>query len=720
MAVARPRRIGKPSRVSRRRVSIGHGLEFLTEVRSAAIPRATPRTRPSLIMHTRMASGKKAAARERASGADGRAGRWKTRPGCRSLYRAFMIALVAWPSIAAPEMPERPWHVLILEAYDPWLPATIQLDQAMRRALHDDTSRLTDVYTEALDTGRFRGRDLEDAFLGLLRKKYGADTPDVILAGAPFALDFAVRHRTELWPEARIVFYGVPSGAAPLTLPPDVTGQYIQYDAAGTVALALRLSPAVRRILVIGGVTESDQGRVRSAIDAAARLSPGIDIVRLDKLPYSEILRVLEKQPIDSFAIFAGFYRDVRGDTFLPADVVEKLSSASTVPIYSVFGSMLGHGIVGGALTDFERVGRQAGELAAGVLSGRISPSAAPRPASAASCVVDARQMARWSLPEARLPPGCSVAFRVPGMWETYRWQVAGGIGLILLQALLIGGLLFQRRQRRRATLEVHQIRAALTHASRLATVGELTAAISHEINQPLGAVQSNADAVEMLLDAHPPRLDRVRDVLADIRAANLRASEVVRRLRALLQKHELAMQSMDLNDAVNAVLRLVATEARRREVTLDAALVARPLRVRGDSVQLQQVVLNLLMNAMEAMTDTPASRRRIRIRTSITGREAFVHVDDGGRGIDRDQLPHLFESFYTTKANGLGLGLSIARSIVRAHGGRIQSENNAGGGATFVVAIPAERGDSDRSQRKADLAGIQATASSASRPTPP
>jgi len=153
---------------------------------------------------------------------------------------------------------------------------------------------------------------------------------------------------------------------------------------------------------------------------------------------------------------------------------------------------------------------------------------------------------------------------------------------------------------------------------------------------------------------------------------------------------------------------------------TLDAALVARPLRVRGDSVQLQQVVLNLLMNAMEAMTDTPASRRRIRIRTSITGREAFVHVDDGGRGIDRDQLPHLFESFYTTKANGLGLGLSIARSIVRAHGGRIQSENNAGGGATFVVAIPAERGDSDRSQRKADLAGIQATASSASRPTPP
>jgi C4-dicarboxylate-specific signal transduction histidine kinase len=233
-------------------------------------------------------------------------------------------------------------------------------------------------------------------------------------------------------------------------------------------------------------------------------------------------------------------------------------------------------------------------------------------------------------------------------------------------------------------------MRVELAHAARLAAVGELTAAISHEINQPLGAVQSSADAAEMLLESPSPRLDRVREILANIRAANHRASEVVRRLRTLLHKHEPTRQPFDLNDIVDDVMRMVDAELRRRRIGIESGSSSRPLWVEGDPVQIQQVVLNLLLNAMDAIGNAPAERRRIRVRVADDGDGmAVLQVSDRGQGIAEEDLPRLFESFFTTKPQGMGLGLSVSHSIVKAHGGRIHARNNSHGGATFAVALP-------------------------------
>src|SRR5439155_1965041 len=295
-------------------------------------------------------------------------GRWRCKRarGClRRVGEAVLtlaVTLCVCVSTEQIQAAEPPWRVLILQGYDPWLPSTIQLDQAMRQALHASGPRLIDIYTEALDSGRFRSEELEDAFLALLRKKDARDKPGVVMAGAPFALDFALRHRAELWPETPIVFFGIPEGSlAQRALPANVTGQFIRYDAAGTLALALALSPDTRRVLVVGGVTDADQARVRSALDAAAQLAPGRDIDRLDHLAFSGILRNVSRQPRESIVLFMGFYRDAHGDTYVPQTALEKLATASAVPVYSHFGGLIGHGIVGGAVTDFEREGREIG-----------------------------------------------------------------------------------------------------------------------------------------------------------------------------------------------------------------------------------------------------------------------------------------------------------------------------------------------------------------------
>ena len=235
----------------------------------------------------------------------------------------------------------------------------------------------------------------------------------------------------------------------------------------------------------------------------------------------------------------------------------------------------------------------------------------------------------------------------------------------------------------------VAEINEELVHASRLAVLGELSASIAHEINQPLGAILSNADSAEMLLAADPPQLDELKQVIDDIRRDDVRAGEVIRRMRSLLRKQELVMEPFDLNRAIGDVLELVRTDLSRRGVEVTTKFAMIPI-VHGDQVHVQQVVMNLVLNSLEVMTENVASKRGIDIVTARTDDgQIEVTFADTGPGIHPQHLARLFDSFFTTKQNGMGLGLSIARSIVEAHGGRIWAENGAEGGAVFHFSIP-------------------------------
>jgi two-component system, LuxR family, sensor kinase FixL len=236
-----------------------------------------------------------------------------------------------------------------------------------------------------------------------------------------------------------------------------------------------------------------------------------------------------------------------------------------------------------------------------------------------------------------------------------------------------------------------------LAHASRLAVVGELTAMIAHEINQPLGAILSNAEAAEMLLESEKPALEEIRLILADIRKNDLRADEAIRRIRDLLRKHETQMKPLDINETISDVLRLVTGDTLRRNIEVRRDLARSLPPAFGDKIYLQQVLLNLIVNGMDAMNEIPESERRMTIQTKQKDNHHIeVTVADSGPGIVPDKMPFIFESFFTTKHNGLGLGLSIARSIIETHQGRLWVENNPDCGATFHFTVQtAPNGDS-------------------------
>jgi signal transduction histidine kinase len=609
---------------------------------------------------------------------------------CRSV-RLICAGLMLWLASVSPAS-AAPKQVVLLydERTDP--PGLSVLDASLTRTLTSGAPGSVEIYREAMDLSRFGSDAYVLRLRDHLRTKYADKQIDMAVAAMSPALDFLLTHGDTVFPGTPVVFCGIDRRSFEgRSLPSHVTGVLVKREFAPTLELALRLHPGTERIVFVGGASEFDAQLVKQAREELGRFEDHLAFTWLTALPLRELLTHLSQLPPRTIVLYSGLFRDGAGESYVPHAVAERLAAAANAPVYAFVDQYLGRGIVGGHLYSLDAHGEAAANLALQILAG-TAPSQLPLVESAASrTMFDWRQLQRWGLDESQLPPEAIIRFREPSLWSAYRLYIIGAVTIVALQALMIGSLLLQRARRRRAELEVQHNRVELAHAGRLATIGELTATIAHEVNQPLAAILANVDAAELLLESGKAGLEDVRHILAEVRKDDLRASEVIRRLRGLLAKHEMARERVDLNGMFADVLEVLGAEAGRRQVELATEFDPALPRVLGDRVHLQQVVLNLIVNAMDAMADTHVSQRRVAVRTALRQDGSVeVAVTDRGHGIGREDLSKLFESFFTTKQRGMGLGLSIARSIVESHGGRIWAESDAGAGATFRFTLPA------------------------------
>lgn len=243
---------------------------------------------------------------------------------------------------------------------------------------------------------------------------------------------------------------------------------------------------------------------------------------------------------------------------------------------------------------------------------------------------------------------------------------------------------------RKQAEQEQYMLRRQLTHVSRLTTAGELTAALAHEISQPLAAILANAQAARHILNDEKPDMDELHAILDDIISDDTRAREVIKRIRSLLRKESAKSGRMDINRVIEDALKLVERESRFRRITVRSALAQGLPPVTADPIQIGQVVVNLVLNAMDAIGEDSEPPRDVTVESRMNGEtEIVVSVRDTGKGIGEEALRSVFDPFYTTKEDGLGLGLAISRSIIESHGGRLSAADNPGRGATFSFSLP-------------------------------
>jgi signal transduction histidine kinase len=379
---------------------------------------------------------------------------------------------------------------------------------------------------------------------------------------------------------------------------------------------------------------------------------------------------------------------DGAGAVYGDREPLKRISEVANAPIFSFDQSHFNGEVVGGPMFSPAEGARPTAAVAVRMLGGEKAEGIKVPPIEFSTPKYDWRQLQRWNISESRLPAGSEILFREPTAWERYSWQIALIIAVIILQAGLISALLNAHRWRRLAEVQSRQRMAELAHVNRFSTAGELTASIAHEINQPLGAILTNAETAEAILNSPSPDIAELKNIVKDILHDDQRAGEVIRSMRSLLKKAPFEVKKIDLNDLVRETVEFLSALAVARKVELVSVITPDALPILGDRIQLQQVILNLVVNGIDAMKDTPSENRVISIWTSRVEKFAELSVSDCGPGIPEDKLKKVFEPFFTSKAEGMGMGLSIARTIMEAHNGRIWAENQPGG-AMFRIKLP-------------------------------
>lgn len=611
----------------------------------------------------------------------------RIRWGCAVL--ACCVAAIGQAAVTVEPARPEPWRVLILMSVDSALPAVRLHDDAFRQALQAAAPAGVSIFTETLDTVRFNYAELAPEYLALTRKKYAAQPIDLVVGVSDGAVAFLQDHHAALWPGAPVLFTALEVGrAGHQRLHPAAPHVVWQPDIEGTLDLIKALQPRARRLIVVGGGPVYDrelttrathQAQARALWQVESWSSYSIEQLRL---------RLAALGP-DSAVLYTTMFRDTNGRATFPGDALAQFADASGAPVYGLYGTYIGRGAVAGSVIDVADSGRRAAQMAIALLSGQPVPAHETHPLASTRCVADHRQLLAHGLSAQALPADCEIRYLPRNLWVEYRGFVLAAAAVVFFQALTIGALLLQRLRRRQAEAEAARRRLELGRAMRFAAMGELTASIAHEINQPLGAILANADAADLMLRQGHASHGQLREILADIRRDDLRAHEVIRRLRALLEKREVEHQPLRLHPALKDLLGLLAPEAERRGIVVEQQFDARDDSLQGDAVQLQQVLMNLALNAMDAMEQTPAAERRLRIGTADHGDAIELTVADRGAGIADAMHGAIFESFVTTKSHGMGLGLPIVRAIVEAHGGRIAVSSPPGGGASFTVTLP-------------------------------
>lgn len=582
-----------------------------------------------------------------------------------------------------------PKSVLVLHSFGREFKPWSEYAKAIRLELERQSPWPLDIQEHALVTARSKDDNSEAAFVAYLHALFSRRPPDLIVSvGAPAAA-FVQRYREQLFPDAPMILTVVDQRRVKYSaLGPNDTVVAVAIDYHAAIRNILQVLPDTNHIAMVIGTSPIEKFWRDEIARESQPLENRLKFTWYDTLSFEEILKHAAALPPNSAIFWELMIVDAAGVVHEEGKALTRLHEVAAAPIFSYTDAFFGREIVGGPHVPVLEAGRQVGAVAVRILGGESAGSIKVPPVGMGMPKFDWREMQRWGIPEDRLPAGSAVYFRSPTVWEQYHLHILGVVTALLVQALIILWLLYEHRRRHMAELLARSTMAELGNVNRLAAAGELSASIAHEVKQPLTTVAANAYAALNWLAPGRLNVDEARRSLNQIVSAAHRANDIVSEVRAIFNNEEQDKSQIDIKELITSVLTTVRLNLRRYSIDVQTQFEKGLPPVQGHRLQLQQVILNLVTNAIEAMQSAPERILRVRSEKIASG-GVRITIEDTGPGIPPASLDRIFNPLFTTKASGMGMGLSICRSIVEAHGGRLRASAGPQGGAVFEVDLP-------------------------------
>jgi signal transduction histidine kinase len=552
-----------------------------------------------------------------------------------------------------------------------------------------------DIIENSLVTARFSDENPDAPFVEYLSALFAKHPLDLIVSvGAP-AADFVQRHRRRLFPATPMVLTAVDQRRVQYSnLTGDDVAVAVNINYLSAFENILQVLPDTKDVIVVVGTSPIEKFWKEAIGKQAEPLTNRIKLSWTDELPFGELLKQASALPPHTAIFWELMIVDAAGVVYEGDLPLERLHAVANAPIFSYDESFFGSAIVGGPLLIVADTSRLTATVAVRILNGEKAGDIKVSPVEFSAPRFDWGQMQRWGISEKNLPPGGEILFRDPTIWGQYRAYILAVAAAILIQAALIFWLLYEHRRRHLAEVQARDSIAELTQLNRLATAGELSAAIAHEIRQPIAGMVAMANAAVRWLSREIPDIGEARDAMNSVVATGHHASDVITNVRELFGKDTQEKTPTDVNKLIGKVLALVYIDLRKHSIETQLNLSEQLPPLIGNEVQLRQVVLNLVMNAIESMASV-AEPRVLSIKSESTEHNSvLVSIADTGSGIDVANLNRIFAPMFTTKTRGMGMGLSICKSIIDSHNGGIWVSAGVPRGSIFHFELPLRRGD--------------------------
>ncbi|MFN8257076.1 MAG: sensor histidine kinase [Bacteroidales bacterium] len=588
-------------------------------------------------------------------------------------------------------------NVAVFFSFGSNLPAFDNILTGLKSTIKGKSDESVNIMTEYLDLTRSKNEDYARLIIDMYNEKLKEFKIDLLITVGPGVNDAILKYGDSTLKSLNIINIdlNIP-GRTSLTDLNIKKGKEIllKFQVGETLKEAFNLFPENKIVYVISGTSQVDSYYNSLIRQNKNQFEPEHSFIFISDMSLDSIIRFVRTIPAKSLVIVPAYLRDATNITFSTPEALSLIAKNSPAPVFLTItdAGVKTQGGIGGYLFSYINLGKETGRIAREILNGKQIQDISVDETNFYEHIYDWNELERWNLTDSKAIPANSIFYnRDVTFVELYKWYIVGVLLFIITQTLLIIYLVKLNKRQKDITAkmqETENMHRHLIHTDRLSKMSTLTAALSHELYQPLAAIGITAQAGKRFINKGNLDLNKALQMFDNILEDNIRATEIISSVKSLMKPESSVTADVNLNEIILETVGLISNDAKKQHINIDLKLSMEPVFIFGDKIQIQQVLMNFIRNAISAMEKSETDKRILEIRLELTKEIATVSVRDSGPGIDTAIKERLFKPFVTTKKGGFGIGLTLCRTIIEKHKGKIWVENMPEGGAKFSFSL--------------------------------